>query len=389
MIPTDSPTPPPTLGEEKTALCTVLSDAFVPGFAVLAHSLRRHHPGLNLPFVIIHHPELAPLAPSSRAMISSWYPDVRFHEADASGYQIVWANRDGRLRTPDRLKSAFFLLEAFALREFTRVVTLDSDMICTGDLSPLFTHSSAFAATPGTDYDKGDQLDFFNTGVLVIGPPHLTGETYAALLNHRISSGYEKRKGKADQAILNDYLGSEGFTPLDEAFNVTKRKFPDHSFDKVADILDDRVRILHFVGEKPWQFHHAEREFNYSKLEDFWAEQLRAAMSHDALLSHLRLLQAIQPPCSTAVRKERSARIKDGRALCSEADRIISQLLNQIEAKSIPAAAPPRWIRWLGLAIRVLPRRGVLSLTSKARRLWGRQLTKFESKLSALESKQN
>ena len=387
MISTNLPNPPLDAG--RTALCTVLSDAFVPGFAVLAQSLLRHHPGLDLPFIIVFNRELAPLAPSSRALISSWYPNVRFHEADASVYQTVWANRDGRLRTPDRLKSAFFLLEAFALGEFTRVVTLDSDMICTGDLSPLFTHPAAFAATRGTDYEKGGLLDYFNTGVLVIGTPHLTGETYTALLNHRISSGYEKRKGKADQAILNDYLGSKGFTQLDEAYNVTKRKFPDHSFDKVEDILDEHIRILHFVGEKPWQHHHAEREFQYGKLEDFWAEQLRTAMGHDELLSHLRLLQANQPPCSTAVKKERSARIKDGRALCSEADRIISQLLNQIEAKTLPAPPPPRWICWLGLATRALPRRGVLSLTTKARRLWANRLTKFESKLADLETKQN
>jgi hypothetical protein len=389
MIAADSTNEPPPAGGAGTALCTVLSDSFVPGFAVLAHSLRKHHPGLNLPFVVIHHPELAPLAPSSRELIRSWYPDVRFHEVDASGYQVVWANRDGRLRTPDRLKSAFFILEAFSLKEFDRVVTLDSDMICTGDLSSLFTHDAAFAATRGIDYDKGGLLDYFNTGVLVIGPAHLTGETYRALLEHRISSGYEKRKGKADQAILNDYLGYEGFTPLDESFNITKRKFPDESYEKVEDVLDHSVRILHFVGEKPWQLHRGERELNFTKLEDFWAGQLRLAMSYDQLVSHLRLLQAPPVPSIAALNKERSARIRDGRALCSEADRIISQVLNQIEAKSVSSKQPARWIRWLGLASRALPRRGVLSITAKARRLWARQLTKFEEKISALETKQN
>lgn len=374
---------------QETALCTVLSDAFVPGFAVLAHSLRQHHPGLDLPFIIIHHPELAPLAPSSQEMISQWYPNVRFHEADASGYQIVWANRDGRLRTPDRLKSAFFILEAFSLQGFDRVVTLDSDMICTGDLSPLFTHTATFAATRGTDFEKGGLLDYFNTGVLVIGAPYLTGETYQTLLNHRISSGYEKRKGKADQAILNDYLGPEGFTPLDESYNITKRKFPDSSFEKIEDILDDKMRILHFVGEKPWQLHRTARELNYTKVENFWADQLRAAMSYDQLLKHVRLLQATPEPSAEALSKERSARIKDGRAFCSEADRIITQLLNQIEAKSTPSRPPPRWIRWLGLATRVLPRRGVLSATAKSRAMWSAYLTKFEAKMSALETNKN
>ena len=391
MISSPSQNPPPSTSASgaRTALCTVLSDAFVPGFAVLAHSLRQHHPGLDLPFIVIYHPELAPLAPSSRAMISEWYPNVRFHEADASGYQIVWANRDGRLRTPDRLKSAFFILEAFSFKDFDRIVTLDSDMICTGDLSPLFTHPATFAATRGTDYENGGLLDYFNTGVLVIGTPYLTGETYQALLNHRISSGYEKRKGKADQAILNDYLGSEGFTPLDESYNVTKRKFPDSSFGKIEDILDDEMKILHFVGEKPWQNHRGAREFNFTKLENYWADQLRSAMSYDQLFKYLQVLQAIPEPSTEAQNRERSARIKDGRAFCSEADRIINQLLNQIEAKSTPSRKPPRWIRWFGLATRALPRRSVLSVTAKARRLWARHLTKFEAKMSALETKQN
>lgn len=407
----EDPTPPAP-SREKTALCTVLSDPFVLGFCVLTHSLRRQHPDLDLPFIIIHHPELAPLSPSSREMVSSSYPDVRFHEADASLYQTVWDNRDGRLRTPHRLKSAFFALEAFSLSDFDRVIALDSDMVCTGDLNPLFTHPAAFAATRAIDYDAGVILDFFNTGVLVIGAPHLTGETYHSLLKHRISDEYETRMGKADQAILNDYF-RKNYTPLDEAYNVTKRKFPDTEYACVEDLFGDHVRILHFVAEKPWELQAEDTASRYSKLEKFWAGQLQAAVGFDGLMAHFRMVHTVSQERERLLQRERRAyarekefrqiersgridqkkarikerkdRIKEGRALSNTADRVVSQLITQMEELTVPAASSSGLKRWFSGLIRSISKNRILARTTKAREAWSRHHGNFEAKLAALD----
>ncbi len=378
MIPSSSPVRPASVGE-RTALCTVLSDDFVPGFAVLVHSLKQKHPGLSLPFIVVHNDKLAALSNESRALVSRLYPHVVYHEADDSRYETVWANRDQRLNTPERLKSAFFILEAFNLTGFDRVITLDSDMICTGDLSPLFEHTAPFAATRGTNYKTGQRMDYFNTGVMVIGRPHLTGETYRALLNHRISTEHKARKGKADQAILNDFFPLPKVHTLDEAFNVTKRKYPDSAFDQVDDLLAGDVRILHFVGEKPWQLHNSADESNYTKLEAFWASLLTSALSFEDLLQHLRHQQL-----KLNTMQELQGRFAELRRYTGTVDSIITKLLDDLGG-TLPDRKPSwreRFIRLFRRDSRAL-RRGV----DKARRNWSRHHSKMERKLTAIAQK--
>lgn len=275
-----------------TAFCTVLNDDYLVGFLVLCHSLRRVHPDIDLPFVIIHHPELAPLSESSRDMVSKAYPRVEFHAADAGRYENVWANRDGCLFTPPRLRSAFFLIEAFSLSRFERVITLDSDMICVGDLTPLFNCEAPLAAVPAKSHPGEERLDYFNSGTLVIGREHLDGKTYRALLAHRISAGYQTRKGKADQAILNDFFDANSITELDEAFNSTKRKYPDQEMPTLETLRSAGVSILHYVGEKPWQEHRNPDDNSYSRVEAIWWEMLGAAIPHRDFCRLFRIQQA-------------------------------------------------------------------------------------------------
>lgn len=264
---------------ENTALCTVLSDDYVVGFLVLIGSLLRVHPNLELPFIVVHHPDLAPLSPLSRELILHAYPKVEFHEVNADLYQNVWANRDGPLATPPRLRSAFFILEAFNLGRFSRVITLDSDMLCMGDLSELFTHSAPFAATVAYAYPEGSKLDYFNSGVLVIGKTHLTGETYQRLLDHKISETYQSRKGKADQAILNDFFPINAVVELDERYNMTKRRFADPFSEHQSDPSFKDTRILHFVGGKPWQEHSAIKDISYTGVEALWWHEFHRFIS--------------------------------------------------------------------------------------------------------------
>lgn len=361
-------------GHERTALCTVLSDDFVPGFAVLVHSLKQRHPGLDLPFIIIHNDKLATLSAESRALVSRLCPQARFHEADDSRYEVVWSNRDEHLKTPERLKSAFFILEAFSFAEFDRVVTLDSDMICTGDLSPLLTHTASFAATRGFNYKTGEPHDYFNSGVMVIGRHHLAGETYRALLAHRISADYNPRRGKADQAILNDYFPAHEVASLDEVFNTTKRKYPDTAFDTIDDLLAGNVHILHFVGEKPWQLHATPEESVYTKLEAYWSGLLKEVFTMDDLLRHLRLQQH-----KLGVARSGADLLVHAGAM----DRFVTALLDELDGA---AQTRSGWgDRLLGFFRRASgPARKRARVIAKARKKWSRHHARLERKLSLI-----
>lgn len=327
-----------------TALCTVLNDDYAAGFLVLCHSLLRENPGLDVPFIVVHHPDYAPLSPDTKALASRAYPNIEFHLADADAYQTVWANRDKHLHTPNRLRSAFFILEAFSLSRFKRVIALDSDMICLGRLNALLESDAPLAACTAFRHPGAHKLDYFNSGTLVIGTPHLTGETYRRLLTHHISPNYETRKGKADQAILNDFFQPGSITELPEAFNASKRKYPDSRQVDIDSLRADDVRLLHFVGEKPWQDHRSPDERVYCVLETLWWDLCRTVITFD----ELSLLYRIQ-----------QRRIIDEFAL-RDSERVSADLLESIESTLRQPISSSLWDRLFPARARIKATRSLI-----------------------------
>jgi lipopolysaccharide biosynthesis glycosyltransferase len=383
----------------NTALCTVLDDNFLPGFAVMAKSLLRTHPGLNLPLYIIYHPKHAPLSEASKRMAERWYPNLHFHEVDPARYKTVWSNRDGKLQTPHRLKSAFFILEAFNFNEYDRVVTLDCDMVITGDLSQLFQSTAAFAATQAIDYDLGKILNYFNSGVMVIGKVHLSGVTYEAILNHTVSPEYDRRKGKADQAILNDFFGAN-YTELDEAYNVTKRKYPDTSFGSIDELFTEQMRILHFVAEKPWEMHVTESSQRYTKLENFWLEQFQEAVDFESLFKHFRQIHSTSQQRSKDLDLQHKEVIKFKKGMhiaeqevrncrihAEQSDRVVDEILTRIESLAAPSTKAKGMKQLTSYFLAFLSRKRILSRTAKCRKIWAKYSS--EVNISSKTNKDN
>lgn len=255
----------------KTAFCSVVNDAFVQGFSVLLHSILKCHPGFDYPYYVLHSRNHVPLSAENQAYLRRIYSGLVFKEVDESAYEGIWGQLDA-LRTPERLKPAFLIFDAFSLTDFDRVVTLDGDMICLGDISELTSARSDLAFTQAWDYASGRLADYFNSGLIVIGGAHLNGRTYERLLRHKVRPTFDTRVGKADQAILNDLFSISSVDLLPERFNTTKRKFPDDAISSYESVLSEGVRILHYVGEKPWQEHTVPQEARYTKVEQLWLD---------------------------------------------------------------------------------------------------------------------
>lgn len=371
----------------RTALCTVLNDDFLLGFIALAHTFKAHHPELNLPFVIFHNHTLSTLSDESQRLIHTVYPAAVFKEVSDADYATIWAHRDGPLQTPDRLKPAFFILEAFNLRDYDRVITLDSDMLFTGPIHELLALECDFGATQAYDYEKAVHLNYFNSGVMVIGPAHLTGKTYQALLTHTLSPDYDNKKGKADQAILNDYFRLADIAIIPERFNVTKRKFPDKQIHDINAVLSGDTRILHFVGDKPWQLHLSRKELGYEILETYWEEQLQSEISGKELIKYIRLLQfklaahGSSLDAGARALKDRKERIAELRRITTEVDAFVEKLISTLKAaakKKGPSLKRPD--KWLGHLInpRKAQTQGFLAILQQSRREWLRQSKRLE-----------
>jgi lipopolysaccharide biosynthesis glycosyltransferase len=220
-------------------VATVASDTFTDYALVLLDSIRRHNPWFaRLPLRVFWSPQLAPLSPVNQARVLQAHVETTFVSVDGAAYERY------RPQTPPRLMAALLTLEAFGIRDADRVVFLDADMVCLGDLTDLFTldvdlagcHTgsdrAAKEARAGT-LARGLKI---NTGVLVIGRRYLRDSTRRRLA--RYPSG-----AFADQDVLNRFLRGRPVYCLDHRFNYHAQFF------WRGDETD--VRLLHYAGTKP------------------------------------------------------------------------------------------------------------------------------------------
>lgn len=344
------------MSKEQVAFCTVVTDEFVLGFIALIQSLRDTHPGFDYEVVVLYNKNLAHLSDENQVLLQAAYARTRLHHVDDENYQNLWIQRDSTIKTPERLKAAFFILEAFSLSQYARVITLDSDMICLKNVSDLLACDFDLGVCQAFDYEENEALPYFNTGVMTIGQKHLTGETYRAILAHQMSLDYDNRRGKADQAVLNDFFGMDGVQFISLDFNITKRNFRDGSISTADDIFSSSARILHFVGEKPWHHHMAWEEQNFSIAEGVWTQYLFRAMSTELLFEYVREINLKLLHSRTAMTPvdkivmDRKARLGDLRKAVKRSNRLVEDLIASVgrEVATLDAKFPKSgWRRFL------------------------------------------
>ncbi len=205
-------------------------------------------------------------------------------------------------RVQDRFAATYTKLHAFRLDFLDRVVFVDSDAVVRQNVDELFDGDD-FAAVP----DAGLRLPTgaaFNSGVFAATPSaDLFARMMAALPTTPSSDG-------GDQGFLNAFV--DGWRPLPLEYNTTKRIFSHHS----AVYQDEDVKVLHYVGPKPWQ--PAGTDGRYDELDREWLGYLTPAELHDLVTSLRRSPDtrpaatnpspAPEPPLRTAQRLAREGR---------------------------------------------------------------------------------
>ncbi|TKA58203.1 hypothetical protein B0A55_11100, partial [Friedmanniomyces simplex] len=215
--------------------CTlVMTDAYLPGAAVLAHSLR--DTGTTHPLVCLTTPST--LLPSTLAALHRLYDHVIAIEpvANPSPANLYLLNR------PDLLYT-FTKIHLWRLTQFRRIVYLDADIVCLRSPDELFhlPSSPTFAAAPDVGWP-----DTFNTGLMLV-TPH-TG-TFSALRTLALAG--DSFDG-ADQGLLNQYFAHRGWERLSFVYNCTPAA--GYQYEPAYRYFKSEVRCVHFIGGvKPWQ----------------------------------------------------------------------------------------------------------------------------------------
>lgn len=260
---------------ERTCVVTVLSDDFVPGGLVLLKSLIKSNPWFTGDIVVLHNRVLSPLNGASRnhltALAKQLKIQVLFTEIDLFPYRGLLRQAESRLKTPQRLMAAFLILEAFRFKQYDWILCLDSDMLVLKDIREILDTDGAFCAVPAHD-SEGNKLGYFNSGVMLLRPSQLSESIFDNIMSQELV-GASRGIGKADQAVLNRYFGQSGVSSLDRKFNVTKRELADAHGNLYALLEALDARIVHYVGEKPWNIKTSLRDHGYTFVEALWLHE--------------------------------------------------------------------------------------------------------------------
>ena len=166
------------------------------------------------------------------------------------------ANPRLRPHQQQRFVNTYSKLSVFGISFLDRAVYVDADALVLRNIDHLFELDGFWAAP-----DIGYRLvtDVFNSGVFAFDPD---ADTLQRML--KAVPRTESYDG-GDQGFLNEFI--EGVNWLPREMNTLRRienRYPD-MFDP------SRVAVLHFVGEKPWDF---DTDPEWHRLDDLWFQHL-------------------------------------------------------------------------------------------------------------------
>ena len=234
----------------EVALLTVANDRFYRGLEALLLSLKAVYPGLSSPVVVAHDGSLGSFLQNRLLAI---HPLLQFVQP-----QPAWAEslpRDSSNR--QRIGLLGYLNgHAFSLRGYRRVLVLDSDLLITGSLDPLWGEGDAFRAVP----DCGDRpwaaisphtgRPVLNSGVLSVPGWALNGELevrFEALIRQAAEPVCPLLDRFADQKVWNQFLSNQPVELLPLNFNCNIKYLVQYLGG-----CAEGLSVLHFAGPKPW-----------------------------------------------------------------------------------------------------------------------------------------
>lgn len=139
----------------------------------------------------------------------------------------------------DKLKSVFSKIEIFNIKNYDRIIYFDSDMLCIGDISYLFSEELNMYDICGVKGKDGR----LNAGMMVINKSIFDFNPFDECM--KIYNKY-KILYLADQTIINIFLKNEkikiGY--LSDEYNFSDKEVVENNWKS--------SRIIHFIKNKPW-----------------------------------------------------------------------------------------------------------------------------------------
>jgi lipopolysaccharide biosynthesis glycosyltransferase len=262
-------TPLPEGGDmsKRYALITILNDDFMEAFPAFINSFLDTNKWFDGDLIILYSDDFAPLSERNRVIAQRFYYKTIFQGISDSRYNILIS----RLKEK-RFTASLLTLEVFNQPDYDKVLYLDVDMLIVGDVRSVFQLPQDVIVTPDSrTYEEHnfikrptDQVRF-NGGFICVDKNFMSPAHFANMV--RLSGTVEMRLG--EQELLNAYLGQHTLFMLGTNYNVLKRCFPNRAKEDLKRMLP-RIKIIHYVGEKPWKPKTTFHEQDYTIIENLW-----------------------------------------------------------------------------------------------------------------------
>ncbi|KAJ5915058.1 hypothetical protein N7454_011170 [Penicillium verhagenii] len=216
--------------EQRNVYCTLLlSDNYLPGAMVLAHSLRDN--GTTAKLVALFTPNT--LRSETVNELRTVYDELIPVNSIVNGTPAnLWL-----MDRPD-LIATFTKIELWRLTQYERVVYIDCDVIALRAPDELFTLDVNFAAAPDVGWP-----DCFNSGLMVLHPNMQDYYSLKALAERGISFD------GADQGLLNMHF--QDWHKLSFTYNCTPSA--NYQYIPAYKHFQSTISLIHFIGsQKPW-----------------------------------------------------------------------------------------------------------------------------------------
>ena len=244
---------------KRKCFFSVLNSDFIEGFKVFCSSLIRHNSWLKeteteLLIVPID------LSLKQKSECEKFYPHIKWIEGKIPPKNLNFEKLNIGI-------SAFHKLQAFSISDYDLVISIDcGDMLINGSVAELFSYDVPIGMIQGWTKSHGwhDQKKAggtFNGGLVLLNKKYRNEEVYKELIAQPQSAYY-------DQQIINDYFFKK-ISKLPVYFNFSKRLIENKELEP------EEARIIHFVGEKPWQKRY-KGKILYKTLEEKWHKELNS-----------------------------------------------------------------------------------------------------------------
>ncbi|ORY14951.1 nucleotide-diphospho-sugar transferase [Clohesyomyces aquaticus] len=212
--------------------CTLLmSDSYLPGAAVLAHSLRDAGTKKKLAVLITLETLSADTITELKSLYDYVIPVEHVRNPNPANLYLM-----GR---PD-LAFAFTKIALWRQVQFRKIVYLDADVVALRSLDELFNLDAQFAAAPDIGWP-----DAFNSGVMVLTPN--MGDYWALQTMAATGDSFDG----ADQGLLNQYYEHRNWHRLSFAYNCTPNA--QYQWEPAYRYYKRDISAVHFIGkDKPW-----------------------------------------------------------------------------------------------------------------------------------------